>query len=126
MLISRMGTSSAAEAISLASSLHMLLPAVQTMLDCPEENQTSPTSTPLSEIDFPLLFLTSSSRSSPDAFRGSSFTIQSPFLSATVVFVCPANLTLTSFPGSSKPQTGTLDSRCRIMLSVKGTASSSC
>ena len=126
MLISRMGTSSLDEVSCFASSLHMLLLAVQTMLDCPEENQTSPTSTPLREIDLPLLFLTSNPRSSPAARRGSSFTIQSPFLSTTVVLVCPANFTLTSFPGSSKPQTGTLDSRCRIMLSVKATASSSC
>ena len=126
MLISRMGTSSLDEVSCFASSLHMLLPAVQTMLDWPEENQTSPTSTPLSEIDFPLSFFASSPRSSPDAFRGSSFTIQSPNLSATAALLCPAKSTVTLLPGSSNPQTGTLDSRCRIMLSVKGTANSSC
>ena len=61
-----------------------------------------------------------------ETFSGFNFTIQSPVLPATAVLVWPANCTVTLLPGASQPQTGTAVSRCRIALSVKGAANSSC
>ena len=108
--------------ISVARSRHMLLPAVQTMLDCPDENQTSPTRMFFRVTVEPWLFLTMKLRSSTEAFSGVSLTSQSPFLLVVVVFIWPAKVTVILLPGVSNPQTGTSDCRCRIMLSVKGAA----
>ena len=57
------------------------------MFDWPEENHTSPTSTPLSVILLPRLFFTSRLRSVRETFSGFNLTIQSPVLSATAVLV---------------------------------------
>lgn len=122
MLISRMGMSFSDLEISVARSRHMLLAAIHTMLDCPEENQTSPTRTPFRVMVVPWLFLTMKLRSSTEALSGESLSDQAPFLSATVDLVWPANSMVILLPGVSNPQTGTSDWRCRIMLFVKGVA----
>ena len=103
----------------------MLLPAVQTMFDCPDENHTSPTNTPSNVIDSCRSLKTLRLRSSAEASRGSSRTIQSPFWSTRVVFFWPANSTVTCVPGKSKPHTGTSTCRCKIIFLVNATATSS-
>ena len=87
------------------SSFAFFEPAtVISMFDCPEQNQTSPTSTSFSSTVFlpftvnfaPVLF----------AFSAGSATVHLP-PAAVVSAFCPPNSTVTFSPSSAQPQTGT-------------------
>ena len=118
-LNSRIGSSSFARCNSLARSRHIDLPATQSILDYPDENHTSPTSTPDSVMFFPLQ-VALNSRSSEEAFNGSSLRLHLPSLSASVFFVCPANSTVTTSPGLAQPQTRNLHSTLQDRIRGKG------
>ena len=122
-LSSRIGTSSFARASRFARSRQFDLPATQSMFDCPDENQTSPTSTPGTVIFAPSL-PTTSSRSSFDASSGSSVTVQVPVSSARAVRDRPAKSTVTVAPGRARPQIGTGMPRWSTAPSTNGVPSS--
>ena len=84
------------------------------MLDWPLAYHTSPTRTSLIRTSSrPPRMINSVPLS--EAAMGFSEMRQSPLTSALPVTVCPANLTVTSCPGSARPQTGTAACCCNTM-----------
>ena len=88
------------------------------VLDCPAQNQTSPTRTSFATASF-----ARSSRLSHEAFIGASFTHHFPSAPAVAATRWPANVTITFSPASAVPHTGTARSRCSTTPSVNGTPS---
>ena len=78
---------------------------VNSMLLCPEQNHTSPTTTFLKTSAFSPA--TRNSAPSAHACIGASSVFQRPCALAVAVAVCPANETVTFSPGAAFPQTGT-------------------
>ena len=78
---------------------------VNSMLLCPEQNHTSPTTTFLNTSAFSPA--TWNSAPSAHAFSGASAVFQRPCASAVAVAVCPAKDTVTFSPGAALPHTGT-------------------
>ena len=78
---------------------------VNSMLLCPEQNHTSPTTTFLNVSAFSPA--TRNSAPSAHALSGASAVFQRPCASAVAVAVCPANDTVTFSPGAALPHTGT-------------------
>jgi hypothetical protein len=93
---------------------------VNSMFDCPEHNQTSPTSTSVAVstvADDGGPTVTVSVRGTDEASSGSRRTIQRPSGAAVAAFSWPANRTRTVVPGSAQPQTGAATPRCRTAWS---------
>ena len=88
---------------------------VNSMLLCPEQNHTSPTTTFLNASAFSPV--TRNSVPSAQAFSGASLSRHLPCASAVAVAVCPANDTVTFSPGAALPHTGTLCPCWSTMLS---------
>lgn len=78
------------------------------MLDCPEQSQTSPTST--SRTVTVLRPVNVRVRPAADAASGARSTRKRPSL-ATVSTFCPANSTVTFSPSEAVPHTGSITSR---------------
>ena len=92
----------------------------QYMFDCPEQSQTSPTSTSLNVT----AVLPPETTSGVPACFGSAFiagslTSHLPESSAVAEASWPRNLTVTFSPGSAVPQTGTAMPCCSTMWSPK-------
>ena len=105
-------------AAAMAASAFSEFCMVHCMLDCPEQSQTSPTSTSVNTtVSAPAD--TVKRWASAEVFSGSRSTRHCPEASAVAVFFCPANSTVTTAFGSAIPQTGTGWSRCSTMWSEK-------
>src|SRR6185369_3006188 len=88
---------------------------LNSMLDWPDANQTSPTSTSETAMEFvPLTF----SSDGPPAAPGFRDALQCPNWSAVTVAFSPRKLTLTLSPGAAQPHTCTGRSRCTTMWSA--------
>src|SRR5579862_6888435 len=90
-------------------------PVENSMLDWPEQTQTSPTATlRISKWWSP----STASVYGPGLWIGLNVTTQLPWLLAMVESDWPAMVTVTFWPGAAVPHTGSFLSRCRTMLSV--------
>ena len=90
------------------------------VLDCPEQNHTSPTRTSFADATAPP-DSAESVRPSQQAPIAPSFTHHLPSAPAVASRVIPANDTFTFAPGSAVPHTGTSRPRWRTAPSANGT-----
>ena len=107
------GQFAAATSFSQSFTLRWAL-MVNSMLLCPEQNQTSPTTTSLRTISFSPL--TTKAVPFALALSGARSTRHEPSAPAVAPTVCPANATVTPSPGDALPHTGTRCPLCNTML----------
>ena len=93
------------------------------VLDCPAQNHTSPTSTSWADATSPAPASAVSVRPWQQASIAPSFTHHVPSAPAVASRVMPANDTFTFAPGSAVPHTGTSRPRCSTAWSANGTPS---
>src|ERR1051325_9330378 len=90
------------------------------MFDCPEQTQTSPTSTFVSAMVLDSAFDdTLNVRDSAEAGMASNSSFHAPFALAFVVLRCPAKSTANSSPAADQPEIRTGISRCSTMSEQK-------
>src|SRR4051812_43402606 len=91
-------------ALAISSLALFELLTTHSILDCPEQTQTSPIRMFFSvSVFLPLIVISNG----PPDFSASSLIIHFLSSPALAVLVCPQKVTVTSSPGSAQPQIGT-------------------